>query len=183
MPTREQFIRLIRDFRPDLLFTHRINDYHPDHRHTGILVQDASYLIRVPNICPLTPHLSHAPVILYMHDGFQKPNSFTPDVVVAIDDVMDAKVDILHCHTSQMYEWLPYVGNYDAPQNETERLAWLRDRFARRQAVSDEGPIRDALVRRYGEEKGRTVRVAEAFEISEYGRGLPPDEIDRFFPR
>lgn len=183
LATREQFIRLIREFRPDLLFTHRINDYHPDHRHTGILVQDASYLIRVPNICPLTPHLTHAPVILYMHDGFQKPNPFTPDVVVAIDDVMDAKVQMLHCHASQMYEWLPYVGGYDAPQNETDHLAWLSERYARRQAVGEDGLIRDALIRRYGEEKGRAVRIAEAFEISEYGRGLPPGEIDRFFPR
>lgn len=183
LATRKRFIRLIREFRPDLLFTHRINDYHPDHRHTGMLVQDASYLIRVPNICPLTPHLTHSPVILYMQDGFQKPNPFTPDVVVAIDDVMEAKTRMLHCHTSQMYEWLPWVGGYETPQEDGERLEWLGERFARRFAVAEAGPVRDALVRRYGENEGRTVRIAEAFEVSEYGRSLPPDEIDRYFPR
>lgn len=186
LATRERFIRLIREFRPDVLFTHRINDYHPDHRHTGILVQDASYLIRVPNICPLTPHMMHSPIILYMRDGFQKPNPFTPDVVVATDDVLDDKVRMLHCHTSQMYEWLPYVGGYPAPEgDDAARLAWLSTRYAARTAVPETGPIRDALVRRYGGE-GNTIRTAEAFEISEYGAELNPndiDDIDRYFPR
>ncbi len=180
---RERFIRLIREFRPDLLFTHRTNDYHPDHRHTGILTQDASYLIRVPNICPQTPHLMHSPVILYMRDGFQKPNPFTPDVVVAIDDVLDTKVRMLHCHTSQMYEWLPYVGGYPAPEGgDDERFAWLSARYARHAAVPDAGPIRDALIRRYGAERGGTIHSAEAFEVSEYGGPLEPDDVDRYFP-
>lgn len=184
LPTREQIIRLIREFQPDLLFTHRINDYHPDHRHTGILVQDASYLIRVPNICPQTPHLMRSPVILYMQDNFKKPNPFTPDIVVAIDDVLDAKVRMLHCHTSQMYEWLPYVGGYSAPEgDDAARFDWLSTRFARRGAVADTGPIREALLHRYGAEQGRTIRTAEAFEISEYGAELNREEIDRYFPR
>lgn len=183
LATREQFIRLIREFRPDLLFTHRTNDYHPDHRHTGTLVQDASYLIRVPNICPQTPHLTRTPIILYMQDNFQKPTPFTPEVVVAIDDVMDAKVRMLHCHESQMYEWLPYVGGYEVPREDAERLAWLRARYERRNGVEDAGPVRDALIRRYGTEQGSAVRCAEAFEVSEYGRGLKDEEIDRYLPR
>ncbi len=183
LPTREQFIRVIRQFRPDLLFTHRINDYHPDHRHTGMLVQDASYLIRVPNICPTIPHLSHAPVILYLRDGFQKPNPFTPDVVVSIDDVAEEKAQMLHCHASQFYEWLPWVGNYDAPETHADRLPWLRERFAKRDSVPETGPLRDALLKRYGQDEGCAVRCAEAFEISEYGVSLPDGEINRYFPR
>jgi LmbE family N-acetylglucosaminyl deacetylase len=183
LATRERFIGLIRAFRPDLLFTHRPNDYHPDHRRTGILVQDASYLIRVPNLCPLVPHLTETPIILYMQDGFRKPAPFTPDVVVAIDDVMDAKARMLHCHVSQMYEWLAYDAGYadELPAGDAERLAWLRERQVRRDAaVADR--CREQLVARYGEERGRAVRCAEAFEVSEYGRDLPADQIDRWFP-
>lgn len=183
LATREQFIRLIRAFRPDLVFTHRTNDYHPDHRRTGILVQDASYLIRVPNICPLTPHLTHTPIILYMQDGFAKPAPFLPDVAVAVDDVMDLKARMLHCHASQMYEWLPYDGGYleEVPATDDARLAWLRARQVRRDgAVADR--FRDALLARYGEERGRAVRCAEFFEVSEYGRDLPEDEISVCFP-
>ena len=39
LETRRQVIRLIREFQADMVFTHRSNDYHPDHRYTGVLVQ------------------------------------------------------------------------------------------------------------------------------------------------
>src|SRR5947209_6171956 len=48
LENRRQVIRLIRGFRPDLVLTHRPNDYHPDHRYTSQLVQDAAYLVTVP---------------------------------------------------------------------------------------------------------------------------------------
>ncbi len=183
LATRAQIISLIRAFRPDLIFTHRTNDYHPDHRRTGILVQDASYLIRVPNICPLVPHLTYTPVILYLQDSFQKPIPFAPEIVVAIDDVFEDKVQMLHCHESQFYEWLPSVGGYadQIPDGDEARLAWMRERREEYDgAVAD--CFRDKLVVRYGEAEGRAVRYAEAFEVSEYGRALPPDEITSLFP-
>src|SRR5262245_14363130 len=65
LENRRQVIRLIRTFRPDLLLTHRPNDYHPDHRYTSLLVQDAAYMVTVPAVCPDTPHLSANPVIAY----------------------------------------------------------------------------------------------------------------------
>ncbi len=184
LATREQFIRLIRAFRPDLVFTHRTKDYHPDHRRTGILVQDASYLIRVPNICPFVPHLSETPIILYMQDSFLKPAPFSPDVVVAIDDVVETKARMLHCHESQMYEWLPYDGGYldQVPEGDAERLSWLRERYLRRDGAVAER-FRPHLTARYGEERGQAIQCMEAFEVSEYGRSLPETEIDRYFPR
>ena len=183
LAARAQIISLIRLFKPDLIFTHRTNDYHPDHRRTGILVQDASYLIRVPNICPLVPHLTHNPVILYLQDGFQKPIPFAPDVVVAIDDVLDDKVQMLHCHESQFYEWLPWIGGYadQIPEGDAARLSWLRERREEYDgAVANR--FRSQLIARYGAAEGRAVRCAEAFEVSEYGRPLPSDEIARWFP-
>jgi LmbE family N-acetylglucosaminyl deacetylase len=182
--SRERVIRLIREFRPDLIFTHRTNDYHPDHRRTGTLVQDASYLVRVPNICPLVPHLTETPVILYMRDGFQRPNPLTADVVIATDDVMDAKARMLHCHVSQMYEWLPYVGGYaeEVPEGEEARLTWLTGWIARRDGACADR-FRAELIRRYGEERGKAVRGAEAFEVSEYGRSLSPEQVVLYFPR
>lgn len=184
LATRDRFIRLIREFQPDLLFTHRPNDYHPDHRRTGILVQDASYLIRVPNICPLTPHLSRTPIILYLQDHFQKPVPFQPDVVIAIDEVIETKARMLHCHASQMYEWLPFDGGYadQVPDGDAARLAWLTARTAQRDGAAA-NRFRDQLIGRYGEADGNAVRCVEAFEVSEYGRDLPSGEIDRYFPR
>src|SRR5262245_57541365 len=107
LPTLEnrfQVIRLIRSFQPDLVLTHRLNDYHPDHRYTSQLVQDAAYMVTVPPICPDTPHLSVDPVIAYMPDQFQKPYPFQPAVAVDVTSVFDQLVAMLHCHQSQFYE-------------------------------------------------------------------------------
>ena len=35
LEVRSAIIREIRSFAPDLVLTHRTNDYHPDHRYTG----------------------------------------------------------------------------------------------------------------------------------------------------
>jgi N-acetylglucosamine malate deacetylase 1 len=101
LDNRREVIRVIRAFRPDLLLTHRPNDYHPDHRYTSQLVQDAAYMVTVPPICPETPHLPRNPIIAYLNDAFQKPYPFRPDVIVDVGSVMEQIVSMLHCHVSQ----------------------------------------------------------------------------------
>ncbi|MDE0325669.1 MAG: PIG-L family deacetylase [Candidatus Poribacteria bacterium] len=186
MPTLEnryKIIRTIREFRPDLIMTHRPNDYHPDHRYTSTLVQDAAYMVTVPNICALTPHLRKNPVIVYLSDGFMKPYPFTPDVVVGIDAVVEQKIDMLHCHVSQFYEWLPYNGGtLDAvPTDESARRAWLAERLLNRFSDTAE-KYQDLLIALYGEEAGAQVKYAEAFEGCEYGASLTAENIPTLFP-
>lgn len=183
LDVRNQIIALIREFQPDLMATHRPNDYHPDHRYTSQLVQDASYLLTVPNVVSHVPHLMRMPVIVYTWDHFQKPYPFSPDVVVSIDEVIEQKFDALHCHTSQMYEWLPYNGGYleQVPDGEAERRAWLREYRAPRFRRAAE-LYREMLAAAYGEERGRQVEYAEAFEACEYGSPLTAEERRRLFP-
>src|SRR5216683_1091434 len=128
VPVREQIIRRIRQWNADVVLAPRPNDYHPDHRYTGVLVQDAAYMVVVPNICPDTPPLRKNPVFLYFEDGFQRPNPFRPDVVVSIDDVLERKIKGLDAHTSQVYEWLPWVAGQleHVPTDPAARLEWLR---------------------------------------------------------
>ena len=180
---RQQVIRLIRAFRPDVILTHRPTDYHPDHRFTGQLVQDASYLLTVPAICPETPHLARSPVILYFSDAFKRPCRFEPDVVVDIGAELDRLIGMLHCHQSQFYEWLPYNAGYldQVPIGETERRQWLRERIARRiRPLADR--YRDLVVQTYGAERGSRVELIEAFELSEYGAPLDAEARARLFP-
>ncbi|MCZ6636099.1 MAG: PIG-L family deacetylase [bacterium] len=182
LENRKKIIRMIRAYTPDLILTHRPNDYHPDHRYTSILVQDSAYMVTVPNICTDTPALSSNPVIAYLSDNFQKPTPFAPDVVVDIDEVVEKKLDMLHCHTSQMYEWLPFnAGNLDdVPETPQERLEWLKHRLARFADVANR--YRDLLVKHYGEERGAKVQYAEAFEGCEYGGPLTEENIPVLFP-
>ena len=177
---REQIIRRIRQWNADLVLAPRPNDYHPDHRYTGVLVQDAAYMVVVPNIAPDTPPLRRNPVFLYFEDRFQRPNPFRPDVAVAIDAVLDTKIRALDAHVSQMHEWLPWVaGQLDqVPADPSARLERLRRLYA--PALS--APVREALAQRYGP-KANTVQSAEAFELCEYGRPSTPKELDALFPR
>ncbi len=180
---RRQVIRIIREFAPDLIMTHRPNDYHPDHRYTGVLVQDAAYMVTVPGVLALTPHLRINPVVVYFSDGFTRPNPFRADVVVAIDAAVERKVDMLHCHESQMYEWLPYNGLYleQVPADSRSRRAWLRQRLDGR-LREDADQYRARLVELYGEQRGRAVAYAEAFEGCEYGSPLTEENLPRLFP-
>jgi LmbE family N-acetylglucosaminyl deacetylase len=183
MPTlqvREQIIRLIRQWKADLVLGPRPHDYHPDHRYTGILLQDAAFMVTVPNIAPDTPALRQNPVFMYFEDGFQKPNPFAPDVAVSIDDTFSKKIDAIDAHVSQMYEWLPWLnGRLDAvPKDPAERRAMTaKQRWGR---IND--AVRAVLVKYYGAEAGAKVEHAEAFEICEYGRRPDAAELKRLFP-
>ena len=138
-------------------------------------------MVTVPNICTDVPALSYNPVIAYLSDTFTRPYPFAPSVAIDIDDVVEKKLDMLHCHASQMYEWLPYnAGQIDqVPQGTAERRKWLEHRLDRFRAVADTS--RDQLVERYGEEQGGKVEYAEAFELSEYGGGTK-DRLAKLFP-
>jgi LmbE family N-acetylglucosaminyl deacetylase len=183
LANRRQVIRIIREFEPDLILAPRPNDYHPDHRYASQLVQDAAYMVTVPNIVSLTDHLRRNPVIAYVSDTFQKPYPFSPDVAVDVGEAMETKLDALHCHTSQMYEWLPYNAMRDhlVPSGESERRAWLAETYQRRFADAADR-YRDLLIRLYGPERGAKVRYAEAFEGCEYGAPLTPELVPTLFP-
>lgn len=172
MPTlevRRQIVRAIRKWKADLVFAPRPNDYHPDHRYTGVVVQDAAYMVVVPNVVADTPALDRNPIFLYYEDGFQKPAPFRADVIVPIDDVFQKKMDALDAHVSQVYEWLPWVDRrlHEVPKEPAARRKWL-------------GNFRSRRTRHEGVPAG--VKEYEAFELCEYGRRPPLDELRKMFP-
>jgi N-acetylglucosamine malate deacetylase 1 len=182
LENRGQVIRLIRSFQPDLVLTHRPNDYHPDHRYTSQLVQDAAYMVTVPAVEPAVPHLPRDPVIAYLPDEFRKPYPFQPDVVLDVGPVLEQIIAMLHCHQSQFYEWLPYnVGRLDqVPADNVARRDWLGGQVrARLRAAADR--FREALLRAYGPQRGAQVEYAEAFEVCEYGARLDDAARQRLF--
>lgn len=179
LDVRMQVIREIREWNADIVIAPRPNDYHPDHRYTGVLVQDAAYMVIVPAVAPDTPPLQKNPVFLYSEDHFQKPNPFEPQIAIDIDPVFEKKLYALAAHESQFFDWLPWTaGKLDqVPKGEKERLAFLsKMRFS-----APDGPTRISLEKWYGP-KGREVQHAEAFQICEYGKQPTEDEIRRLFP-
>ena len=188
MPTlenRQKITRLIRRWKADIVITHRPNDYHPDHRYTGVLVQDSAYMVAVPFFCPDTPPLKRNPVFMYYSDGFQKPNPFNPSVIVSIDDVFEKKMDAVDALVSQVYEG-GALGSAETlrqrhADNPIARREWATESWSRRQGrIADK--YRGALISWYGEEAGKAVKYAEAYEVFEYGRQPNREELKKLFP-
>ena len=176
---RLDVIREIRKWKADIVIAPRPNDYHPDHRYTGVLVQDAAYMVIVPSVAPDTPALEKNPVFLYSVDGFQKPNPFEPDIAVDIDAVFKQKIYALAAHESQYFDWLPWTsGKLDeVPESEEDRLEYL----ANWRTFNPNDQMRNSLEKWYGS-KAASIKHAEGFEICEYGRQPNDEEIRRLFP-
>ncbi|MCK5731116.1 MAG: PIG-L family deacetylase [Draconibacterium sp.] len=183
MPTldiRLEIIRLIRNWNADIVIGPRPNDYHPDHRNTAILVQDAAFMVIVPNIAPDTPALKKNPVFLFAEDGFQKPNPFKADIAIDISEVLDQKIYGMAAHESQFFEWLPWLNGQldDVPSTEEGRVEWLKN--WRKPRVKNS--VKQSLIKWYGAEKAEKIKYAEAFEICEFGHRPSDEEIRKLFP-
>lgn len=184
LENRRTITRLIREWKADVVMSHRPNDYHPDHRYTGVLVQDAAYMVTVPFFCPDTPILKSNPVFLFYTDGFQKPNPIQADIIVAIDSAIEKKLDALDLLESQFYEG-GANGSADMipadPARQQDRKKKVRAGMAsRNQAIAQR--YRKQLEEWYGKEKAARAQFAEAFEICEYGRRPNREEIAKLFP-
>ena len=180
---RHQLIRKIREWDADIVVGHRQNDYHPDHRNAGILVQDAAFLVIVPNVTPDTPPLKKNPLFLYLNDRFQKPYPFSKDIAVVIDEVIDTKVEALAAHESQMFEWLPWTIGADLskiPKGYDERLVWLK-KWRASEKIWKEDDIK-AIEKWNPNTKAANVKHVEFFEICEYGKQPTDDDIKALFP-
>lgn len=189
LPTLEHrrlITKLIREWHADIVISHRPWDYHPDHRYVGVLVQDAAFMVTVPFFCPDVPPLKKNPVFLYSSDGFRKPYPFDPDIAVSVDDVFETKLAAIHELPSQAYEGgangsEEHVRGIPPESNPAARKAWLKERWSSRQSA-EANRSRDVLIRLYGEDRGKAVKHAEAFEICEYGSRPSGDELRRLFP-
>ena len=187
LETRRKLIRYIREFAPDLVISHRQNDYHADHRAVGLLVQDASYMLTVPHECPDVSAMRKMPVIMYCEDRFTNPK-FRPDIVISVDDEIETKLQIANLNVSQVYEWLPYTHEEEVPEGEEARFAFLKGMEITEDTTDEEvmaasrgysvrfaktaARFRKELIERYGRERGEKIRYAEAYEICEYGAPL-----------
>jgi len=184
LENRKMFTRLIREWKADIVISNRPNDYHPDHRYTSILMQDSAYMVGVPFFCPDVQPLKRNPVFLYTSDRFKKPNPFTADVAISIDEVMEPTLDALLVMESQIHEGGAdgNAGLYpDDPAAKQKRREDVRRNLARRYAGAADS-YRETLVKFYGEEAGKKVKYAQAFEICEYGRQPSREELKKLFP-
>jgi N-acetylglucosamine malate deacetylase 1 len=186
MPTlenRRTVARLIRDWQADIVMGHRPYDYHADHRYTGVLLDDAAVVVVAPFFVPDTKPTPRNPLFFYFSDGFREPTPFVATLVVDIDAVADKKWQCISAMPSQFGDRDSWQARTrpDVPDNDTERPAFLL-KLAQQRTAAVADQYREQLVALYGEERGRKVRYAEAFQLGQYGRQANIDELRQLFP-
>jgi LmbE family N-acetylglucosaminyl deacetylase len=184
LENRKAVARIIRDWQADIVLGHRRYDYHPDHRYTGVILDDTAVVVVAPFFAPDTPATPRNPVYMYYSDAFLKPYPFDPTLVVPIDGAADKKWQCISAMPSQFGDkdsWqartLPNV-----PDGDQARPAYLLEQVKQRSAaVADK--YRERLIALYGQEQGSKVHYAEAFELSQYGRQATVEELKGMFPK
>jgi hypothetical protein len=148
-----------------------------------VLVDDSAVLVVAPFFTPDTPPTARNPVFLHYSDAFQRPYPFKPDIVVAIDEAAEKKWSCVTAMPSQFGDKDSWQGRTrpDVPAGDRERQAYLVE-LVRRQNVAVADLYRERLTTQYGAERGRAVKYAEAFELCEYGRQPPAEELKKMFP-
>ena len=186
MPTlenRKTVSRLIREWQADIVMGHRPYDYHPDHRYTGVLLNDSAIVVMAPFFVPDTPATPRNPVFMHYSDGFQDPKPFTPTIVVGIDAVADKKWQCISAMPSQFADRDSWQARTlaNAPTDDQARASHILELMKKRNAaVADQ--YRDKLIELYGPEQGKKIVYAEAFGLNQYGRQAPVEELKKMFP-
>ena len=178
LENRKKVIRLIRNFKPDVVLTHRLCDYHADHRATGTAVLDAIYMLGVPLYCPDVPVPEMLPFVMYTGDAFTLPRPFRVDMIVAADDVRDQLVEGFACHVSQVFEWLPPQRGVDPKTIGTDHASRIAYVKARNRGRSRRNGImhRELFKEVFGE--ANAPQLADVYELSEYGRKPCKKELE-----
>ena len=104
-------------------------------------------------------------------------------MAIGIDVVVEKKIDMLHCHVSQFYEWLPYNSGTlnSVPDTAEGQRDWLAERLRKRFSTIAENN-RSLLINLYGVKKGLDMQYAETFESCEYGSSLTSENLPVLFP-
>jgi N-acetylglucosamine malate deacetylase 1 len=183
LETRKKVANLIREWQADIVLSHRPWDYHPDHRAVGKLAEDAAVVVAAPYFAPYTPPTKGNPIFLFYSDNFKKPYPFDPILAVGFDDVAQKKWDCISSLPSQFGDADSWQARYgrNVPTDEAGRKAYLIEGVKQRSAdVANQ--YRNLLVQLYGEQKGRAIKYAEAFELNQYGTNATQDQLKGMFP-
>lgn len=182
LKNRMDIIRLIREWNADIVITHPPYDYHPDHRYTSLLVQDASFLVNVPQVLPEVPALAQSPLFLYTRGRYLNPLKPQPDITIDITSVVRDKAYLIDAHASQVYDFLPRINHSKdvIPASKNGRLDYVLNAYVLKRGKV--GEYDGSIVKKWYGEKAEEVKVIEAFEICEFGRSVNDDDIRELFP-
>jgi N-acetylglucosamine malate deacetylase 1 len=98
--TRTKLVRVLRRLKPKVLFTHQLNDSHPDHDHIANLVREASRLASLRKYDPESGS-ERIPAPIVAHTVFSR--LVVPSFIVDVSEFAKGKMDALKAHKSQFH--------------------------------------------------------------------------------
>ena len=96
---RIRFVEMIREEQPDVILTHSLRDYNPDHEMTANIVHDCVPILPLVNL-PAKGAMDLSPTVYYWET--QSGLGFVPTEYVDISDYMETKKRMMACHISQV---------------------------------------------------------------------------------
>jgi N-acetylglucosamine malate deacetylase 1 len=98
--TRTKLVRVLRRLKPKVLFTHQLNDPHPDHAHIAELVREAS---RMASLAKYDGDFGQEriPVPIVAHSIFSR--LVTPSFIVDVSVFGTEKMNAVKAHESQFF--------------------------------------------------------------------------------
>ncbi len=99
-----ELIKIIRKYRPEIVFCNAIDDRHIDHGKGSRLASDACFLSglrKIETIYDGNPQQEWRPKQVYHYIQWKE---IKPDVVVDVTGFMDKKLESVHAYKSQFYD-------------------------------------------------------------------------------
>ncbi|MGO4888089.1 bacillithiol biosynthesis deacetylase BshB1 [Anaerobacillus sp. MEB173] len=120
----EQVVKLIRTYKPNIVFAPYFVDRHPDHGHCSALVKEAVFSAGIGKFkeCDLLPAHRVDSFYYYLINGFHKP-----DFIIDISEEIEKKVQALSAYESQFIKTehsveTPLTNDYIQAVENRERL-------------------------------------------------------------
>jgi bacillithiol biosynthesis deacetylase BshB1 len=96
---RLKIIKLLRTYKPGIVFAPYPNDRHPDHINASNLIREAVYYSGLRKISTPKMEAFRPKKIFYYRHAYEIPVSF----IVDISDVFEKKMEVIKCYESQFY--------------------------------------------------------------------------------
>ena len=98
--TRTKLVRVLRRLKPKVLFTHQLNDSHPDHDHIANLVRECSRLASLRKYDAESGE-DRIPAPIVAHTVFSR--LVVPSFIVDVSEFSTGKMEALKAHKSQFH--------------------------------------------------------------------------------
>jgi len=96
---KEKIIKVIRKYKPELVFAPYPLDRHPDHINAGNLIREAFFYSGLEKIKIKNSESYRPKKLIFYRNAYEMPVSFIFD----ISSVHDKKIEVLKCYESQFY--------------------------------------------------------------------------------